>query len=474
MASMHRLLAILGLLLVALVAAGAPVASAQGNPGAIKVTSSTAATKFAEELKFALKAESSAGSIEKVDLFYTFGDGKATNRVPTEFTPGKSVTATATKRAQQGEFAPQLDIRYYWRITDSAGNTLKTDPQTVVYSDDRFQWQKAGNDRATVQWYGENDRFGQQALNWTVEGLDRLEQKFGIQMSYPANVVIYKSKDDMSKSLAPRGATFDKGATVLGEARSAYGTLLMLNQGDARTTLWHELSHLVLHDLVKGPYESNLPAWLDEGLAMYNESDDANDNYQRALDDAIRKDDVFTVRSMTAPNGVPTKVGIWYGQARSIVRYLLDEHGGRDNMLKLIQLLASGTRTDPALQQVYGFDQNQLNNLWRAAQNLPVTAPAPVAPPSGQGAAPAATPVAPSSGQSAPPVATPRASAGQAAAPTAAPVRPAPADAQPSAAPVGPSRGVLLAVAAFGLALACLTVLVAGFGVLAFAMARRR
>ena len=471
MASTQRRLGILALLLVALLAFGAPAANAQGNPGAIKVTSSTATTKFAEELKFALKAESTAGSIEKVDLFYTFADGKASNRVPTEFTPGKTVTATATKRAQQGEFAPQLDIRYYWRITDSAGNTVKTDPQTVVYADDRFQWQKAGNDRATVQWYGESDRFGKQALDWTVEGLDRLEQKFGIQMSYPANVVIYKNKDDMSKALAPRGATFDKGATVLGEAPSNYGTLLMLNQGDARTTLWHELSHLVLHDLVKGPYESNLPAWLDEGLAMYNESDDANDNYQRALDDAIRKNDVFTVRSMTAPNGVPGKVGIWYGQARSIVRYMLDEHGGRDNMLKLIQLLASGTRTDPALQQVYGFDQNELNNLWRAAQNLPAMTPAPAA---GQGNAPAATPAAPSPGPNAPPVATPRASGGQAVAPTAVPVRPAPADVQPSAAPVGPSRGILLAVAALGLALACLTALVAGLGVLAFAVTRRR
>lgn len=474
MASMERRLGIVGLVLLALLVFGVPAAKAQGNPGAIKVTSSTATTKFAEELKFALQAQSSAGSIEKVDLFYTFGDGKASNRVPTEFTPGKAVTATATKRAQQGEFAPQLDIRYYWRITDSAGNTLKTDPQTVVYADDRFQWQKTGNDRATVQWYGESDSFGKQALGWTIEGLDRLEQKFGIRMSYPANVVIYQSKDDMSKALAPRGATFDKGATVLGEARSNYGTLLMLNQGDARTTLWHELSHLVLHDLVKGPYESNLPAWLDEGLAMYNESDNANDNYQRSLDDAIRKNDVFTVRSMTAPNGVPTKVGIWYGQARSVVRYLLDEHGGRDNMLKLIQLLASGTRTDPALQQVYGFDQNELNNLWRASQNLPALTPAPAAPATGQSAAPAATPAPPSSGQGAPPVATPRASAGQSVAPTAVPVRPAPVDVQPSAAPVGPSRGILLAVAAAGLALACGTVLVAGLGVLAFAMIRRR
>ena len=396
-------------------------------------------------------------------MFYTFGDGKARNRMPAEFTPAKSITGVATKRAQQGEFAPQLTITYFWEIVDSTGATLRTDPQQMVYGDDRFKWQKVSNDRATVFWYDGGAQFGPQVLEWTVQGLDRLESKFGIKMSYPTNVVVYKTKEDMSGALAPRGETFERGATILGEARSTYGTTLVLNQGDLRTTLWHELSHLVLHDLVKGPYESNIPAWLDEGLAMYNESDNSNDNYKRALDDAIRRNDVFTVRAMTSPNGVPSKVGIWYGQARSVVQYLVESDGGKDKMKQFIDLLASGTRTDPALQQVYGFDQDGLNTRWRQSVKLPVdNAPA-------QGSQPAPN-TQPAPGPQPVPDAPP-AQPGQA----AQPAPPAPAQpAQPAPATGIPSRTGLLVLAALGLVAVCSTLLLALAGVVAAVFALRR
>lgn len=463
----------LSIVLCLWLALGASHALAQGTPSTIKVTSSTATFQFAKEIKFDLKVESSAGEIQRVDLYYTFHDGKASNRLPTQFEAGKSVTATATKRAQQGEFAPQLDIRYYWRITDAAGNTLKTDTQTAVYSDDRFKWQKAANDRATVFWYNESEQFGKQMLQWSMEGLDRLENKFGIKMSYPIHIVIYKNKADMALALSPRGDTFDQGATVLGEARSTYGTLLMLNQADPKVTLWHELSHLVLHDLVRGPYESNLPAWLDEGLAMYNESDDKRDSYAQSLDEAIRKNDVFELRSMTSPNGIPTKVGIWYGQARSVVDYLLTNQGGKDKLLKLIDLLSTGVRIDPALRQVYGFDQTELNNLWRQSVKLPTSA-APAAPAQPPAAAPQPQPKTPAQPPAAAPTTAPQPPA-QAARPTPQPAAPQAAPAvQPPAAPAGPSRTTLLVLAGLGLVAACSTVLLAGFGVVGAVVFMRR
>ncbi len=428
-----RRVALAAFLIVALTFA-LRVGYAFADNGPIRVTSNTALATFASEIKFQLAAESSAGQIKSADLYYTFGDGKASNRLPSQISAAdKGVTVTANKRMQQGEFAPQLDISYYWRITDSAGNTLSTDPQVLRYADERFQWQEVSNDRVTVFWYGQSDKFGQQVLDWATQGLDRLEKTFGIKMSYPIHVVVYGSKEDMAKALAPRGAVFDGGATVLGEARSTYGTLLMLNAADARTTLWHELGHLVLHDRVKGPFESSLPAWLDEGLAMYNESDDPNDGYKRALDQAISRDDVFRVRSMTSPNGIPSKVGIWYGQARSIVTYLL-QTGGQDKLLQMIDLLGKGTRTDDALKKVYGFDQDQLNDQWRQWVGLSSQGSAPS--PATQGQAPSQIP--PDNGSSVAPT-TPGTS-GQA---------------QPSVTPQGPSRALVALLGVLGLAAAC-------------------
>ena len=468
---------LLVLLALALFGSAAPRAEAQGTPSAIKVTSSTATPKFAQEIKFEVKAESSAGDIQRVDLYYTFHDGKASNRLPTELTPGKSVSATATARLQQGDLAPQLDIRYYWRITDAAGNTLKTDTQTVVYSDDRFQWQKVANERATIFWYDGNAGTGQQFLQWAMEGLDRLEQNFGIKMSYPIHIVVYKDKNDMARALTPQGEVFEQGATILGQARSTYGTLLMLNQVDPKATLWHELTHLVLGDLVKGPYEGNLALWLNEGLAMYNEKDNDNDNYKKALDEAIRRDDVLALRSMNSANGVPSKVGLWYGQARSVVDYMLKNHGGKENLAKLLNLLASGTRIDPALKQVYGFDQDELTNLWRESVGLPRQG-APVQPAAQATATPRAAPAGPTAAPR-PPTNTPRPVEPQAQPPTsqgqaqpAAPPAPAPAPA-PSVGG-GLSRNALLLLGGLGLVAACSTILLTGLVVLGAILFTRR
>ncbi|MFN8470685.1 MAG: peptidase MA family metallohydrolase [Anaerolineae bacterium] len=452
-----RRVAIAAFLVVA-VAFALRVNHVAADNGPIHVTSNTASASFANEIKFELAADSSAGQIKQADLYYTFGDGKASNRLPSQINSGsgKSATVTASKRMQQGEFAPQMDISYYWKITDSAGNTLTTNPQTLRYADERFQWQEASNDRVTVFWYGQSDRFGQQVLDWATQGLDRLEKTFGIKMSYPIHVVVYGSKDDMSKALAPRGAVFDGGATVLGEARSQYGTLLMLNAADARTTLWHELGHLVLHDRVKGPFESSLPAWVDEGLAMYNESDDPNDSYKRALDQAVSRDDVFRVRSMTSPNGVPSKVGIWYGQARSIVTYLL-ETGGKDKLIQFVDLLGKGSRTDDALKKVYGFDQDQLNDQWRQWVGLQP-----------QGAAAAPAPAA----KDQTPNQTP-ADNGSSIAPTA-PDSGA-TQTQPSVAAAGPSRAIVALLGLMGLAFLCsmFLLIILVFGTIAWLAVRR-
>ncbi|MFN8499399.1 MAG: peptidase MA family metallohydrolase [Anaerolineae bacterium] len=444
--------------LVVAVAFGLRVHQAAADNGPIKVTSNTASASFANEIKFELAANSSAGQIKQADLYYTFGDGKASNKLPAKIdnAAGNGATITASKRVQQGEFAPQLDISYYWKLTDAAGNTLQTPPQTLRYADERFGWQETSNDRVTVFWYGQNDKFGQQMLDWATQGLDRLEKTFGIKMSYPIHVVVYGSKDEMAKALAPRGAVFDGGATVLGEARSQYGTLLMLNAADARTTLWHELGHLVLHDRVKGPFESSLPAWVDEGLAMYNESDDPNDNYKRALDGAIGRDDVFRVRSMTSPNGVPAKVGIWYGQARSIVTYLL-ETGGKDKLIQFVDLLGKGSRTDDALKKVYGFDQDQLNDQWREWVGLKPQGSAAAPAPAAQNQTPPQT--APDNGSSVAP-ASPDSGATQA---------------RPSAAAAQPSRAALALLGMLGLAAVCsmFLLLILVFGGIAWYATRR-
>ena len=46
------------------------------------------------------------------------------------------------------------------------------------------------------------------------------------------------------------------------------------------------------------------------------------------------------------------------------MEYLLEEYGW-EKMRDLLAVFADGSTTDKALQEVYGFDRDELDRLWR-------------------------------------------------------------------------------------------------------------
>jgi hypothetical protein len=128
-------------------------------------------------------------------------------------------------------------------------------------------------------------------------------------------------------------------------------------------TLVHELTHLVVHQATFSPY-GQLPTWLDEGLAMYNEGE--LEPYLRPyLQRAISDDKLISVRSLCSPfSAEPEKAYLSYAQSYSLVEYLLDNYG-QARMLRLLTLLKQGSPYDEALTEVYGFDIDGLDSRWR-------------------------------------------------------------------------------------------------------------
>lgn len=170
---------------------------------------------------------------------------------------------------------------------------------------------------------------------------------------------------------------------------------------------------------------------------MYAEGD-LYGEYKRALDQAVRQDRLFSVRQMTTMPGRPEDVILFYGQAHSLVKFLVDRYGP-EKMSQLLAAYKSGTTDDDALRKVYGFDRDGLYAQWRQSLGLPPQ-------PTGGGQTPGAA-------QPAPQVPT-----------QPAPPRPAPG-AQPSAFPIL----ALAAAAVLGV-----VGLVAVAGLVAFVVSRNR
>jgi hypothetical protein len=101
---------------------------------------------------------------------------------------------------------------------------------------------------------------------------------------------------------------------------------------------------------------------------------------------------VLSVRSISSYPGDPAKVDLFYGQSWSLVKFLNDEYGGA-RFAELFATVKTGKRIDSALEAVYGFDQDGLEDEWRASLGLP---PRETPPPDGEPAAtsPAASGVA--------------------------------------------------------------------------------
>ncbi len=372
---------LLSLLLALVVLSLALPVSAQGG---ITVISQSADYEFSRELVFELTVESTSQiGAEDLLLFYRIGvDGDRNRRVP-EYDPGTRVAAKYVEQLQRGQIPPGSEIEYFWRIEDAAGNSLKTEPVTFTYMDDRFDWQSLSEGNVQVYWYKADQAFGERMLRIALDALGRLESNFGIALEQPIKIFVYQSKGDMQEALINRGETFEGQIITLGTVVAPDIVLLHGTHSEVEETMAHELTHVVVGLVTDNPY-GDIPAWLNEGLAMYNEGELRSGN-RKALERAIRENRLHAVRSLASNTGSPDEVNLWYGEVYSVVEFLLETYG-RDKMAELLDVFSEGADYDDALVRVYGFDQTELDVQWRVWLGAPPREKAqPAAPEAGPG-----------------------------------------------------------------------------------------
>lgn len=362
---MKRLLVILGLAVLLLGTVVSPTASAQGG---IEITAADVVNSFPQEVVFRLSAHSEA-TIEEVTLHYEIlPDGVMAYGRP-DFTPAERVQVDFHLKGNdppRSYLAPGAQIDYFWEIEDGAGNKLTTDPATFVYEDIRFSWESVSEGNVSVYWYDGSRSSAESSLEVARETLDKMSALLGATVDYPVKVWIYDSYEDMLPALVRRSEAHAQQVVVAG-MRVSSDTVLLQGEG-AGDVLRHELTHIVTHVAGEGPYGS-LPTWLDEGTAMYAQSE-PGEGYTSALDRAVERDSLLSVRSMTSPTGDPSKVGLFYGQAWSLVDFLVETYGPA-KFAELFATFKEGSTIDKALLKVYGFDQGGLEDAWRASLDLP-------------------------------------------------------------------------------------------------------
>jgi len=292
----------------------------------------------------------------EVILFYGMQGRPIVRRIYPGFAPGKEVKISHTEPVEPGQFAPGTRLRAWWRLSTQDGALLTTETHIFEYTDTSRQWRTLTGAQVDLFWYGREESRARDLLAKAHTALDRLRSDMGVPSLKRIRIYVYT-----------RSESYDERVLTLGVAMDEHTMLLLGSHRDVFKTVAHELSHIVVGIATDNPY-TDLPRWLDEGLAMWAEGELPADN-RHALEDAIEADQLLSIRSMTSYSGRASDVDLFYGQAYSIVQFLLDEFG-RAKLHDLLAAFAEGMRQEDALMRVYGFWLDELDDRWRVSLGL--------------------------------------------------------------------------------------------------------
>ena len=347
---------------------GAALAQAE-DPG-IKVISSDVVSEFPEGMRYFIEVEGE-NEVEEVSVRLKVGQNQNTAYEYFEFAPGTRVDAELFWRTSvRGRYIPPgTIITYYFLVEDSEGNEFSTEPAEFIYHDARFEWEEVTDGPVAVAYHGPVKRRAEIVLEAIMDTLYFMGPLLGADTTVPIRVTMYNNVKEMLEALPPGSSTIRRELITEGQAFTDIGTLLVLGGGRGATgTASHELTHILNHRAGDSIIR-RIPSWLDEGLAEFGNVAPGF-SYDIALEFALGTDRLLPITSMPVLPGDPEDVIIFYGQARSIVEFMIVGYGA-DNMRRLLSILREGTNMDDAIQQVYGISRIEMENQWREIIGAP-------------------------------------------------------------------------------------------------------
>ena len=349
------------LLILACLLASRGLAKASSLVGFAEVTHEVA---FGRHVDFRVVARVPS-ELESLWLIYGLEGERAANRAEAEFSGDGRIEGFWRWELEPGELPPGVTVWYRWLVVGEGGQEWTSREYSLTYTDERFDWESVTEGPLTVFYYGRRGRErGLLVLDAAKAALDRFQQDFGLQVTEPMRLYVYASARDMALAVPSRSETFDARTTTLGMAMGHGALVLLGDDENLEGTTAHELSHLVVHSVTDNPF-SDIPTWLDEGLAMYAEGQLPANN-RRALAEAVRRGSLISLRSMTSYPGDPALVNLFYGEAHSVVEFMVREYGA-EAMSQLLSLIGQGVDIDEALARAYGFGVDELEDKWRAS-----------------------------------------------------------------------------------------------------------
>lgn len=357
----RRFLFIWLVLLIAL----SPSSSAKAQ-SQITFGKTTVENHFPDSLTFRVSVSSTEGEIVSAKLYYSFSvniSTESTYRFEVEVEPGRQVDLEYIWDTSQLTSVPSTPINFYWEVTDSAGNRTRSGKMFVRYDDNRFNWQKLESENIRIWWHDKPGSFGQDVMDIAEQAIKAQRRLFGADLEFPMMIIVYNDLDEFNDWHAiPLG-------WVGGQAYPNFGITTQIVTSRSASKVWlndvvpHEISHLYFAQVTYNP-TAPTPAWLDEGVAQYNEFNDHS--WGVSLAQAAAVSEVLLPLSVLE-DGFGSyneeRIYLSYNEALNAVVYMVETYG-EGGLADLLAAYKSGLHTDEAFPAAFGVSMGQFESDW--------------------------------------------------------------------------------------------------------------
>ena len=343
----RRLLAAVGIAVGWTIASVGPAAAFDGF-GATR-----AEATYDREVRFEVDLEGSAP--DRLELLLSSPDSDADFVAPVDPSGG---TGTYVWDTASEYVTPNTRITYQWRAI--VGDEIElSDEATILYDDDRagLDWQTETVGDATVHWYGDAEaqalRFGE----LTAGGVDRAEELLGTDLAGPVDIFVYDSQEEFFGALGP-GAREWTGAAAFPALRTIFMWLQGGSESYLETALVHEVTHVVFHDATDNPYHE--PAsWLNEGIAVWSETQEANDEAAMVESEAAGGG-LLAFEALTNQFPIDDRGGrLAYAEGAAMIDLIIDRFG-TDAIADIATAYRDGAGDAEALEAGTGIEADEL------------------------------------------------------------------------------------------------------------------
>ncbi len=337
--------------------------------GNIKVVKTEESVNFPGNIDLSVTAQGDDNIVE-VLLFYRTVGNKVWAYTYPEFVPGSRITTSLNLAREASAYLPPgTEVEYYYEITDSQGNLLRTNNAVVEYEDTRFDWEQIKIGPLTLHYYDQPDSRVKSIATKLEADLKRLQQILQLDQTTEIKGVIYSQRSHTIDAFPQQSRTTTEEQIFQGFAFPNLRLFLGLEMD--RGLIVHETTHLLFSQAM-GNGSQPIPSWLDEGFASYMDPS-AKIFRGDSLDSRTN-----SLRAMSTVTGTPHGISAFYQKSLSVVSYMINDFG-ETSFQRFLGQLKNGRSMDTALINVYGFDIDGLDARW-ARESSGARAPDPSAP----------------------------------------------------------------------------------------------